>query len=1411
MSSTSTGLTTGNLGLFDWSPSNWATASGDLVRINIGPLGDITGNLFNITDNGSTLFRVASNQIESAVPHAFTSAGDASFSYDAIFINQTSSQIETYGPFSIVVGESFENNDLTLTTYGTGDVVINPSGTGELVISAADPTIIFDTTTTTDTDFWVGVVEDAGGDDDDYFRIGDGTTPGSNVFLTLDTSGKLGIGDSTPDALLDVDGSVTGHALVEINDTDTDQNLFVASSSGTTRFIIQNDGDIDVYGTAIGLNNDADVDNLIGVSAAGSDPSGNLFWGNRTVCDSSGNCAGTTNYWQRALGVIAPGNAGSITDDLAIGGAATSSASFQAFGIETTGGNVAKLTSDTITTGDVLSATASAITSGNLLKLGQGGNSAFSGNVIYADVDRTGGDTFTGNFLKFDNAASTVFSVNSGGAIAIDPTTTGTFLDFELDTQWTAGDLINADWAGARTQTAALTGINLDFTNLTSVAGSTTYGLLINDLAAQTSSTEYAIYQEGVNWDFGGYFEDDLATLNNLYVGATTETLDNTGFVIDGDDAFVAGMMGVEGNVYTDGSFIAGTTLTLSDSAIAESGDLNLQPDADTDDYFYLDTTTNIPGLFWETGMTTNDAGFRISASDDTGQLQYRDQNSATWVSFDNFGLASSDYWQLNSQQLAPANITYDLLVGGTATSSASFMAYGLFDWSPSSWATASGDLVRINLGQYGDTTGNLFAIYDNSSELFSVDTAKITSALPHEFTAAGDVTIAYDLVFTNQTASNIKSYGPLTIESGESFENNNLTLKTYGTGDIIFDPGITGSVVVGATASATLRFHVSDDEISTASAMIENVNTSTDADALAVKLAFTSGVGSGCDTGGSCNEYITFLRGDGLKVGKIHAASTTSVTYKGNGTDFAEYFVKIPGYTPSAGDVIEIDPSTSTVKPASGEYNPRLIGVVSSSPVFVGGVEGPDKVLVGLVGQIPVKVASYSEPIRAGDFLTSSNLTGLAVKSNRAGHAVGKALESWEPNSGRDKVLAYIDPAWHDPDVRLTKLSGLTDFLVDNIKAGYVEVNQLISDQLISKFVKTDRLETKEITSSDGNLAIKLNEASPSGFGKLLVQNRAGETVFGVDESGNATASGELASQSLKTNDASIAGTLKADRIVANEIVGLDAETNQSLINQSSDWDLNTSMGSAALNELALENLYVTGSAAINSLSVTESVVIGSDLVLSSQINELTGQQINSLDTVNAPLSIQSSASQPLYLMASLVQIDTQGNVQIAGNLTVGGTIESSGLRLTGSYPANEEPNGFGKLLSIANDRGEEVAVITATGAAKLASLETDKISISDDPAATSSASFAGIVYTTSASAGSARIPQGSREVIIRNPKITKDSLVFVTPTSSTLNPLFIKEQVEGEIKVGFDIPANSDVTFNWWLVELAKQAAAE
>jgi hypothetical protein len=60
---------------------------------------------------------------------------------------------------------------------------------------------------------------------------------------------------------------------------------------------------------------------------------------------------------------------------------------------------------------------------------------------------------------------------------------------------------------------------------------------------------------------------------------------------------------------------------------------------------------------------------------------------------------------------------------------------------------------------------------------------------------------------------------------------------------------------------------------------------------------------------------------------------------------------------------------------------------------------------------------------------------------------------------------------------------------------------------------------------------------------------------------------------------------------------------------------------------------------------------------------------------------------------------------------------------------------------------------------------------------------------------------------VTIINPNIKSGSLVFVTPTSSTQNILYIKEQLDGEIKVGFDGPAVSEVGFNWWIVGLTAE----
>jgi hypothetical protein len=107
--------------------------------------------------------------------------------------------------------------DLRIYTDGTQKMVVETSGEvgiGQdtplsiLHLKDDDPAIIFEPETSTgDTDFWMGVIEDAGNDDDDIFQIGDGTTIGTNPFVTLDTDGRLGIGDTSPDFKLEVTGS----------------------------------------------------------------------------------------------------------------------------------------------------------------------------------------------------------------------------------------------------------------------------------------------------------------------------------------------------------------------------------------------------------------------------------------------------------------------------------------------------------------------------------------------------------------------------------------------------------------------------------------------------------------------------------------------------------------------------------------------------------------------------------------------------------------------------------------------------------------------------------------------------------------------------------------------------------------------------------------------------------------------------------------------------------------------------------------------------------------------------------------------------------------------------------------------------------------------------------------------------
>jgi hypothetical protein len=74
----------------------------------------------------------------------------------------------------------------------------------------------------------------------------------------------------------------------------------------------------------------------------------------------------------------------------------------------------------------------------------------------------------------------------------------------------------------------------------------------------------------------------------------------------------------------------------------------------------------------------------------------------------------------------------------------------------------------------------------DAGSTLVSFSNTGNTFYNPTSFTSSGDVSMAYDLNFTNSSGSNINTAGPLSINTGEVFNSSNLTLQTYNAGKII-------------------------------------------------------------------------------------------------------------------------------------------------------------------------------------------------------------------------------------------------------------------------------------------------------------------------------------------------------------------------------------------------------------------------------------------------------------------------------------------------------------------------------------------------------------------------------------------------------------------------------------------------
>jgi hypothetical protein len=174
-------------------------------------------------------------------------------------------------------------------------------------------------------------------------------------------------------------------------------------------------------------------------------------------------------------------------------------------------------------------------------------------------------------------------------------------------------------------------------------------------------------------------------------------------------------------------------------------------------------------------------------------------------------------------------------------------------------------------------------------------------------------------------------------------------------------------------------------------------------------------------------SSYKLDVNGNTNVTGNITVSGTGNITATGTITgniinakyqDLAEW---VPSSEQlSAGTVVALDTTNSNQVIASTvSYDTRVAGVISAQPGITLGEGGQGKVLVATTGRVKVKVDASRGAIQIGDLLVTSDVAGVAMKSepvefagrkmHMPGTIIGKALEPLTKGQGEILVLLSL------------------------------------------------------------------------------------------------------------------------------------------------------------------------------------------------------------------------------------------------------------------------------------------------------------------------------------------------------------------------------------------------------------------
>lgn len=649
-------------------------------------------------------------------------------------------------------------------------------------------------------------------------------------------------------------------------------------------------------------------------------------------------------------------------------------------------------------------------------------------------------------------------------------------------------------------------------------------------------------------------------------------------------------------------------------------------------------------------------------------------------------------------------------------------------------------------------------------------------------------------------------------------------------------------------TIAPTNKLTVVDSQANLSTLKVENTNSDASSKGLLIKLGFTGG-------GNTSNEFITFAKGNDEVQGKIQSNGASGVSFTSGGGDFAEYFLKDSNLDSkntslwNAGTLMCLV-ADGMVRPCDSTYT-NVLGVVSNNAAFVGNSKGENDekyTLVGLVGQLPVNVSSASGTIASGDPLSYSTIPGEVTRATRNMRIVGFAQEAYNGTSTKT-IRATIQPGYYevaqknqlayDGTALNTPQESLDGFIsrFTNLIAKTIQIEEKITspvvetDNLVAQKAQINAVQAKTIQPvPKSDVVIDLapeNEGSSGPLSKLLIQGLNSETVASFDAQGNATLSGTLQAQSMEaetissesvqassiessqftTKEASVSGTLVANRIEASNITDIEKMVNELKNAPLPDARLYNKDTSVFNSVDPIDEITVLNKASFYDASVANSLLAGNVSIRDDTITGLA-------------FELKLTALASINLLDGAVMIARDGTLTTKGEV-----IAQKGVRTNHLSPINKGDNlklslsndaSQSASLKILNDEAREVASINASGSAFFEGGIGVNTFIADSGDVQNKSSLTAAISTNAQSAGTGEIPSGKSNIIIYNEKLSKNSLVYLTSTSKTENqPVYVSEKRSCETTVAptptdcksyfvvtIDSPIKTTATFNWWII---------